>query len=412
MKTPRLTFIGALLALAITLAQGCKLLNASDEETAERHLHKARVFYIDSKLAEDSKFAKAEQHCRKAFDIYRDIALGNLRTYLPKMADALWVLALIHSDMNEYSKAVEYFETVLRLYRGLEREQFYIIATLRELAKLHRKFSDYPKALEALEKTLNIYRRFAEVSRSPGQYYRLMADTLNELASLHKNMSEYPKALEKHEEALKIYRDLTKEFPSEECYLLGMAETLNNLARLHKDMSEYPKALEKHEEALKIYKDLSEELPLPDTADRYERLIEETFQVDCLDKAAMTLNDLADVYKWMNDYPKAAEEYKEALKIYRGLSYKRPYFSIKVAMVLNNLSELYQNAIPDKELSLRYAREAIDILGKCNLNEFHKKYVFGKKNLNKLFKNDSFDKEQLEKANRIIEKWDNSDRGN
>lgn len=132
-----------------------------------------------------------------------------------------------------------------------------------------------------------------------------------------------------------------------------------------------PSASKGYEEALKIYRDLAEENPkayLPDVA--------------------TTLNNLANLHSDNTEYEKASEEYEEALKIYRNLVKENPKAYLHyMANTLNNLAILYQDDIPNKILSLKYANEAIEVIGKCNNTPFVRKL--------------------LERAKRIIEIWNN-----
>ena len=57
-----------------------------------------------------------------------------------------------------------------------------------------------------------------------------------------------------------------------------------------------------------------------------------------------------------------------------------------VAMTLNNLAIFYMNDVSNKELSLKYALEAVEVLGKCKDIPVVRKY--------------------LQQAKQIIEQWD------
>ena len=176
-------------------------------------------------------------------------------------------------------------------------------------------------------------------------------------------------ALEAYEEALKIRRKLAEKNPN--AYLSSVATTLNNLAILHEMSKECSKALKKYEEALKIRKQLAKENP-----NMY------------LSGVAITLNNLAILHCYTTEYPQAFEAYEEALKIRRELAEENPkvYLS-NVTTLLNNLSKFYHDNVSNKELSMKYASEAVEILGRCN--------------------NLPFVREELERAKQIIEKWNN-----
>ena len=109
---------------------------------------------------------------------------------------------------------------------------------------------------------------------------------------------------------------------------------------------------------------------------------------DIPENKAAILNDMGNAQLNNTDFTKAEASYQEALKIYRQLAKENPNAYLpKVAMTLNNLAMFYQDDVPNKKLSLKYANETVEALDKCN--------------------NTPFVREQLEKAKWVIEKWNN-----
>jgi tetratricopeptide (TPR) repeat protein len=103
------------------------------------------------------------------------------------------------------------------------------------------------------------------------------------------------------------------------------AMTLNNVAILYKKQNEYAKAEKSYDEALALQRDLAQTNPT-------------TFLYD----VAGTLNNLSLLYYNQNEYGKAEKGYDEALEIRRRLVQTNPAtFLPDVAMTLNNLSLLY-----------------------------------------------------------------------
>ena len=363
---------------------------AGDEEAANRHIFKAEL------LIDNFQFDEAEQHCKQAVTIFpsydNNFAIAdfyfnlnkfpeaieyynrclNLTNLPEEKADVLNNMGLALWKNNDYSEAEVSYKEALKIFRKLAEENpnVYLLdvaITLNNLAILHCDINEYPKALEEYKEALKIDRKLAE--ENPKVYLPNVAIGLGNLANLHRDIKEYPKALEEYEEALKIFRKLTKE--NSKAYLSNIAQTLNNLAILHKNIKEYLKALEEYEEALKIRRKLAEENPKAH-----------------LSNIAQTLNNLAILHENINEYSKALEEYEEALKICRKLAEENPKAYLPyVAMILNNLSMFYQNDVSNENLSLNYASEAIEVLGKCNDTPFVRK--------------------QLETAKGVIEDWNN-----
>ena len=102
----------------------------------------------------------------------------------------------------------------------------------------------------------------------------------------------------------------------------------------------------------------------------YEILSEENPKMYLPDMAAI-LNNLAHFYTQLYEYQKAIKKSEEALKIYRKLADENPKsYLLFVAKTLNNLSRIYLYKNSDRELSLKYANEALEILGKCDNTPF------------------------------------------
>jgi len=316
------------------------------------------------------EYQKALKECEEALKIYRKLAKENPKTHLPNVMNTLSDLGLLHSDTNKYPEALEKYEEALNICRILVKENIEahlpdVARTLSNLANLYRDTNKYSKALEEYEKALKIHRKL--VKENSRMYLSNMATTLNNLAILYCYTNEYPKALKEFEEALSIYRSLAKENPK--AYLTGVAMALNNLGLLHSNTNEYLKALDEYEEALNICRNLAEENP-------------EAY----LPKVANTLNNLAILHCNTNEYLKALNEYEEALEIYRKLAKKNPNVYLpKVANTLGNLSIFYIVKTAKKELSLKFANEAVEILSKCNNNPFVQK--------------------ELERSKEVIKKW-------
>ncbi len=144
-----------------------------------------------------------------------------------------------------------------------------------------------------------------------------------------------------YEEALALYRTLAAVHP--EAYLPDVAMTLNNLGNLQRNQHDFAAAAASYQEALAIRRTLAEAHPeayLPDVA--------------------MTLNNLGNLQRDQHDFAAAAASYQEALALYRTLAEAHPEAYLpNVAMTAVNLSIFYLRAVPDKEKSLAYAKEAL-----------------------------------------------------
>jgi len=164
------------------------------------------------------------------------------------------------------------------------------------------------------------------------------------------------------------------------------ALTLNNLANLYKAQNQHPEALQAYQEALKLYRDLAKANP-----SAYKPYV------------ATTLNNLANLYKAQNQNQEALQAYQEALKLYRDLAKANPsVYNPYVANTLNNLANLYsdQNQHPE---ALQAYQEALKLrreLAKANPNAYEIVYaqmlIMGVD----LFRQD---KKDLQEAKKILE---------
>ena len=297
--------------------------NVIYKEAAERHIFKAEL------LIEALNFAEAEQQYIEAAEVYPSY-------------DTNLAIAKFYYNLNMFHEAIGYYTRCLNFEISLEEKAI----VLNNMGNAQKNNNDYPEAESSYNEALEIRQQLAD--ENP----KALAATLNNLANLHRDIQQYPKAEQEYKKALEIRRKLANENPK--TYLPDVAVTLNNLASLHRDIKEYPKAEQGHKEALEIRRKLANENP-------------KTY----LPNVARALNNLANLHRDIKKYPKAEEEYKEALEIRRKLASENPKAYLpNVATTLNNLAEFYQDNVPNKELSLQYANEAIEALDKCNDTPF------------------------------------------
>ncbi|MDR1646349.1 MAG: tetratricopeptide repeat protein [Tannerellaceae bacterium] len=92
----------------------------------------------------------------------------------------------------------------------------------------------------------------------------------------------------------------------------------------------------------------------------------ETYYTRCLPLAktpvekAIVLNNVGILHWNKKDYPKAAKAFEETLQIRRALATENPQAYLPyVAMILANLALFYLGGVPDRELSIQYAKEVL-----------------------------------------------------
>ena len=122
------------------------------------------------------------------------------------------------------------------------------------------------------------------------------------------------------------------------------AMTLNNMAILYKKTFQFEKAEKNYFEAL----------------DLYRQLVEKDGNVYIPD-VAMTLNNLGNLHVTKFEYEKAERELEEALKLRRQLAeYEEDTYNVDVATTLNNLANLYKEVGKYDEAE-KYYQESLSI---------------------------------------------------
>ena len=340
-----------------------------------------------------NEFDKALTNYEAALQIYTELTIANPQVYLPDMATMLSNLAILQQRTNKFGEALANCEEALKIRRRLAaaNPQTYlhsVAVTLNNLAILQQRTNKFEEALANCEEALEIRRDLA--AANPQTYLPAVAMTLNNLATLQRNTNEFDKALVSSEAALKIYRQFAAVNP--QTYLPNVAAALNNLAILQKDKNKFGESLATHKEALQLYSSLATANPqtyLPDVAmilsnladlqrdindsknslSNYEAATEIFIDLAAanpqvyLPDVARTLNNLAVLQQHTNELEKALANYEKALKIRRDIALVNPQTYLPaVAATLANLSIFYLQSIPDKEKSIGFATEAIDLL--------------------------------------------------
>jgi hypothetical protein len=294
-----------------------------------------------------NELTTAEAEFVEALEIYRKLAAVNPAAYLPYVATTLNNLAVLHAAKNELTTAEAEYVEALEIYRQLAIVNpaaylSYVAKTLNNLANLHKAKNELVPAKSEYVEALEIYHQLDVVN--PVIYLPEMATTLNNLAVLHAAKNELTTAEAEFVEALEIRRKLAAVNPA--AYLPHVAMTLNNLAVLHKAKNELVTAEVEYGEALEIYYQLAIVNPAA-----------------YLSYVATMLNNLTNLHVAKNELTTAEAEFVEALEIRRKLASVNPAAYLPdVAMTLINIAIYHLYAVPDRELSIKYALEVITIL--------------------------------------------------
>ncbi len=263
----------------------------------------------------------------------------------PRDAEAYMRMGEIYRGMGNYEKAAERYEEALKIRPGhpdiyinlgeiyagkgeYEKAGEYLTraadiaprpGTFRSLAEVFRKMGELERAREYLEKVLDITPGHPEIYMSMGEIYRSMGNYEKAAEYLIRAADISPRS--------GIYRSLANlfrgigEFEKALEYLEKIprdADTLMSAGGIYRDMGNYEKAAEKYKEALKLR---------PGIIDSYIKL--------------------GDIYAGRGEYGKAKEYLKRAADI------------APLPGVYRSLANAYQN-IGEFEKALKFLEKALE----------------------------------------------------
>lgn len=201
-------------------------------------------------------------------------------------------------SLNDFSKAKEYYEEVLHIYKELalkDSDSFNPIlgGILNNLGLLLSNNNEIERAKDCYQEALDIRRALA--TKNPQAYNPDLASTLNNLGALFHEHNEPKQAKDCYQKALKIYRELATKNP--QAYNPDLAMTLNNLGVLYYQINNRKEAEQAYKEALAIRKILAENNP-----SAYEIVYAQTmtFGILCLGKDP---KDVQQIKATLQKYP-------------------------------------------------------------------------------------------------------------
>ena len=282
----------------------------------------------------------------KALELYRQLAITDPSTYLPKVAKVINRLALLHCFSYHYAEAEQYHKEALTIRRKLaqtdpDQHLKYLAETLNNLGILYSKMYLDSKSEKMYRESLDIYRALAEIN--PKEYLHDVAQTMNNLGILQYIFQHnYEESKKNLKQSLAIHRKMAVLNPK--TYSENVARDLNNLANLHVKLHQYKYAEKNYLESLDIFQNLAEYDP--------ETYVEMTPHL---------LYNLGQLQEKMSRYTNAESYYKESLAIYRKLVKTNPdYYLSKMVRPLTSLYLLHIN-LKQYPKALLYCQEALDI---------------------------------------------------
>jgi len=204
-------------------------------------------------LSSSGEEKKARILIERALSKYRELAITNLQTYLPYVADTLTHLAYLQYGRNEFMEAEQCYREALEIQRALVRNNpqlylAYLAKTLHDLALLQHRQHKFIEAEQGYREALEIQRELARTNST--RYMSDVAITLNHQANLYLEKNDFTAAEQGYREALEIWRQLAETNP--QLYQPYVATPLNNMALLQSVKNDFKAAEQGLNEALAI----------------------------------------------------------------------------------------------------------------------------------------------------------------
>lgn len=265
-------------------------------------------------------------------------------------------LATVYSDIGDRRQSVKLFEEALQIIResGDKRSEAII---QNNLGLNYKVIGEYQKALDNYVQSLELRRKIGDK--------RGEAVTLSNIAAIHSDLDNYQLALALSEESLRIFQ--TGKFRRNE------ATTLSSMASMYSTLGEKEKALQFYEKSLEIRRAIEDfdgessslggigliYLSKNQTRialDFFSKELQSSIKSDNKENIARSYLRLGRGFEQLGDFPAAAENYRQALTIFREIG-----LNSEVADVLYYFAKL---EVGRGELSsaVEKAREAIDLI--------------------------------------------------
>ena len=295
------------------------------------------------------EYSKAKEYFEKELAIWRET--GNRK----KEGWALCCLGNVYKTMEEYQQAKQHLEKAMVILEDAgELKQLGEVYSV--LGRVYRNLREFHKAKLLLMKAL-------EISVKSGNKEDEMSDHRH-LAGIHASMGEYDEAKECYQKALAVSRELND--------VKEEASTYSDLAVFYRERNDFEKAEDYCKKAREIYKEVgdlsnegSENRELGDLycflgkyhegRKCHERALAIKKQIGDRKGEADSYCDLANVYDSLGDYSKVKDCFEQALAISKETNHLRGQ-----GVDYGNLGAICQY-LGDYNTAYEYHKKALEI---------------------------------------------------
>lgn len=163
------------------------------------------------------------------------------KSYLKGKAWALNNLGLIHSNLTNYPKALEYYQKTMDIAEKVN-DQIILSKCHSNIGILYRNQGDFSKALEHYQKSLAINQKSGHKEGEAVNH--------GNMGIIYKKQGDFTKALDHYFKALEMDGQLNNKG--------GVARHLGNIALVYDAQNDYGKALDFHFKAFKIHEEIGD----------------------------------------------------------------------------------------------------------------------------------------------------------
>ncbi|EDN69350.1 Tetratricopeptide TPR_2 [Beggiatoa sp. PS] len=297
-------------------------------------------------------------------------------------------------DIADYLVASEKWQAGLKRAHKLEHK-FYTSQFLHHLGLVYKQLEQYPKAIEYFDSALTISRNIADLQR--------FGAGSSAIGEVYQDLEQYSKALRYYQQAVVIFRDIGNKFLEGHCltnmgttyFELGQHEkalehsqqaliinriknrqkegtNLYNIGRIYAHRSQYSIALNYYQQALAINREFNDKyeegsilnnigiayMELGQNQDALiylKQSLKITHEIEAKKERISVLGNIGLIYKHLGQYQKSLDYLQKALKIAHDMGDKP-----SIGSSLNNIGAVYAQQNQDQK-ALEYYQQGLAI---------------------------------------------------
>jgi tetratricopeptide (TPR) repeat protein len=255
-------------------------------------------------------FHYAQLKFQKLIDHGSEINIGKIKNGLARSNNNC---GIVYAEMNDYAKALDYFQKALKLYQEIELKK-HISACYNNIGTIYRSINDNKRALENFLKTIKIKEELGEKD---------ICITLSNIALIYFDEEKYKDSFLYYSNAEKCFQDIDNK--------RGLAQLFYNFGDYYKHQKNKKKAIDYYTKSLKIATEIDNQLEVSICLQKIGQfyLEEKKYQealinaneslkfatvVGSIEQIIISKKLLSEIYEKTNNPKKSLEYYKSYIK--------------------------------------------------------------------------------------------------